>query len=108
MDTSGMAEMVTKCPQLLDCFFQLTHAALRELHKGMWDGVDARIHMPLKVFPFGTVKEGGSYEVMISGTVEHVKTDGSSVTKDMAVRARYDSEGGDKWVIGYLQVWLTP
>lgn len=74
----------------------------------MWDGVKARVHMPLKVFPFGFVQEKDNYEVMISGTVEHFKTDGTSVKKDMAVRARYVDEGGEKWVIGYLQVWLTP
>ncbi|KAF2429285.1 hypothetical protein EJ08DRAFT_298125 [Tothia fuscella] len=79
--------------------------ALRELHKGMWDGIKGRVHMPLKVFPFG----GGEhkYELMISGTLEYDKTDGTSERKDMAVRGKY-AKNGAVWEITYLQVWLTP
>jgi hypothetical protein len=74
----------------------------------MWTNTPKRQHKPTKVFPFGYVAEEGAWDVMIAGSVEYWNSDGSNGKKDMAVRAKYVKDDEQGWVIGFLEVWLSP
>ena len=43
-----------------------------QIRKGMWEKVSARLHRPIKIFPFGA----GSDELMLFGTVKYTFKDG--------------------------------
>jgi hypothetical protein len=95
---------------LFEKFILTTHLALRKLHEGMWTSTKKRQHKPVKVFPFGSSSASGveEWDVMIAGTVEHWGENGGSGKKDMAVRAKYVKDPAEGWLIGFLEVWLSP
>jgi hypothetical protein len=47
-------------------------AEILQIRKGMWAAVAARLHTPIKIFPFGN----GSTQVMLYGTVAYTLKDG--------------------------------
>lgn len=78
--------------------------AIKNVHYGMWYGVLKRLHRPKKIFPFGD----GANELVITGTVEYWKDDGSYEKHDIAVRANYQINAATHDIrMSSLQVWLT-
>jgi len=67
----------------------------------MWEKVATRKHKPIKVFPFGP----NSDEVMLYGTVDYGKKDGTNATVDWSARAHLVKEGSEM-KMDFYQVYL--
>jgi len=74
--------------------------AILQIRKGMWTAVSARLHYPIKIFPFGS----GSKEVMIYGTLDYTLKDGRKVEVEWAAKVELVQEAG-KWKMEFYQVY---
>lgn len=67
----------------------------------MWEKVATRKHKPIKVFPFGPNAD----EVMLYGTVDYGKKDGTSATVDWSARAHLLKDDSEM-KMDFYQVYL--
>lgn len=73
-----------------------------KLRQGMWEKVSARLHYPLKIYPFGA----GSDEVFLYGKVDYTLKDGKKTTVDWSARAHFAKVDGEL-LMDFYQVYLV-
>lgn len=72
-----------------------------KFRKGMWTAVAARLHSPIKIFPFGP----NANEVMLYGTLTYTMKDDRKVNLEWAGRANLVNESGN-WKMSFYQVYV--